>query len=128
MHIRKYNQSDEKKLFQLMASEGEEWEDYITEAGTLKFKRTLESSLVYVAYENNTLCGFSRAIRDGEFFIYVCDLLVHHHYRGRGIGRKLMEVLCETYPGHTVLVMSDADGYYEKLGYEKEGSVFLVKR
>jgi ribosomal protein S18 acetylase RimI-like enzyme len=128
MHIRKYTQSDEQSLFQLMSSEGHEWEDYINEAGTQKFIRTLESSLVFVAYENDTLCGFSRSIIDGELFIYVCDLLVHKSCRGRGLGRELIECICEAYPGHSVLIMSDADGYYEKLGYEKEGSVFLVKR
>src|SRR5699024_1302339 len=109
-----------KKLFQLLASEGDEWEDYIMEEGVEKFKRTLESSLVYVACEDDMLCGFSRAIIDGEYFIYVCDLLVHKNYRKRGIGRNLMEIFTEAYPRHTVLVISDADGYYEKLGYEKE--------
>src|SRR5690625_326454 len=127
MHIRKDNQSDEQLLFQLISSEGEEWKDYINEEGTQKFKLTLESSLVFVAYEDDTLCGFSRSIMDGEFFIYVCDLLVDKNYRGRGIGRKLMECIYEIYPGHTVLVMSDADAYYQKLGYEKEGTIFLVK-
>jgi len=111
-----------------MSAEAEEWEDYITEEGTQKFKRTLESSLVYVAYEDDMLCGFSRSIIDGEFFIYVCDLLVDKSCRGRGMGRQLMECICDVYPGHTVLVISDVDAYYQKLGYEKEGSVFLVKR
>src|SRR5690625_3809359 len=127
LHIRRYTKNDEQALFQLMSSEGEEWDDYLTNEGVLKFKQTLESSLVFVAYEDSMLCGFSRSIIDGEFYIYVCDLLVDQDCRGRGIGRELMESICEAYPGHTVLVMSDVDGYYEKLGYEKEGTLFLVK-
>ncbi|WP_164214760.1 GNAT family N-acetyltransferase [Virgibacillus sp. YIM 98842] len=127
MHIRKYKQSDEEALFQLLSAEGEEWEEFTREEGIQKFKRTLESSVVYVAFENDVLCGFSRSIIDGEFYIYVCDLLVDKNSRGKGIGRQLMECVCEAYPDYTVLVLSDVDEYYQKLGYAKEGSLFLVK-
>lgn len=39
-----------------------------------------------------------------------------------------MECICSDYPEHIVYVMSDVDGYYEKLGYKKEGSVYEVSR
>ncbi len=38
-----------------------------------------------------------------------------------------MERVCSDFPGDTVYVMSDADKYYEKQGYRREGSVFEVR-
>lgn len=58
----------------------------------------------------------------------MCDLLVDKRYRGRELGRTLMEVIYEEYSYHTVFVLSDVDEYYEKLGYEKEGTIFIVRR
>jgi GNAT superfamily N-acetyltransferase len=54
-------------------------------------------------------------------------LLVRKSYRGRNIGKILMERVCRDFPGQTVYVMSDVDLYYEKLGYRREGSIFEVK-
>ncbi|WP_054707854.1 GNAT family N-acetyltransferase [Bacillus sp. JCM 19041] len=122
MNIRTYTASDESSLFALLSSEGDEWKDYLTDDGATKFKRTLERSLTFVAYEGETLCGYSRSVVDGEFHIYVCDLLVHKQSRGKGIGKQLMECIYEDYPEHTVFVLSDVDDYYQKLGYEKEGT------
>lgn len=34
----------------------------------------------------------------------------------------------DEYPGQTVYVMSDVDAYYEKVGFQKIGSVFEVKK
>jgi hypothetical protein len=38
-----------------------------------------------------------------------------------------MERVCRDFPNQPVYVMSDSDPYYEKLGYEREGSIFIVK-
>ena len=37
-----------------------------------------------------------------------------------------MECIYAHYPNHVVYVMSGVDGYYEKVGYSKEGSIYLV--
>jgi hypothetical protein len=37
-----------------------------------------------------------------------------------------MECIYQDYPNHTVYVMSDVDGYYQKQGYIREGSIFEV--
>ncbi|GAK06167.1 hypothetical protein JCM19037_4744 [Geomicrobium sp. JCM 19037] len=126
LNLRRYGKQDENDLFQLIESEGEEWNDYLTEEGRENYKKTLAGSLTLLAYEGEELCGYSRSIVDGEFHVYVCDLLVHQEKRGNGYGEKLMAAIYEKYPNHTVFVMSDVDEYYEKLGYRKEGTVFEV--
>ncbi len=127
MQIRKYNkQLDEKKLMSLLESEGEDWACYWAEDVCKKYKNSLENSITYVAYEGESLCGYSRSLDDFGFYIYVCDLLVAPQYRGRNIGRQLMECIYKDYPKHVVYVMSDVDEYYIKQGYKKEGSIFEV--
>jgi ribosomal protein S18 acetylase RimI-like enzyme len=79
-----------------------------------------------VAYEGDSLCGYLRFKEDNGFGVYIYDLLVTKSCRGRGIGKKLIEQVCSDYPEEDTYVMSGADGYYEKLGYSREGSIFKV--
>ena len=58
---------------------------------------------------------------------YESDLLVRKSYRGRKIGKTLMERVLKDFPNQPIYVMSDVDPYYEKLGYRREGSIFEVK-
>lgn len=125
MQIRKYNKlTDEIKLMQMIQEE-EGW-DYADEIMSEKYKKALESSITYVAYQEDVLCGYSRSLDDCGFYIYVCDLLVKPIFRGKEIGRKLMECLYQDYPDQTVYVMSDVDQYYEKVSYNRIGSIFEV--
>ena len=125
MQIRKYNKiSDESKLMK-MIDEEEGW-DYANETLAEKYKVALETSVTYVAYQDDILCGYSRSLNDFGEYIYVCDLLVMPAYRGKEIGRKLMECIYKDYPNQVVYVMSDVDGYYEKVDYKRIGSIFEV--
>ncbi len=123
IEIRKYESTkDYDELLRVIQSEGEEWKEYLTP----KYQVLLEQSITYVAYSNNTLCGFSRSINDYGLYIWVIDLLVDKKYRGHSIGKKLMECLLDSFPNQDAFVMSDVDEYYKKLGYKKEGSIFKV--
>src|SRR5574344_1125249 len=127
MIIRRYNKAtDESKVMQ-MISEEEGW-DYANENLAEKYKVALETSITYVACQDDVLCGYSRSLYDFGEYIYVCDLLVMPAYRGKGVGRKLMECLHQDYPHQEVYVMSGVDEYYAKLGYKRIGSIFEVSR
>jgi len=129
MEIRRYHRcDDEDKLIALLLGEGDDWSCYTAGSAAEKFKAALEASITYVAYEGETLCGYSRSFNDCGLYIYVCDLLVAPKHRGKEIGRKLMECIYGEFPNCTVYVMSDVDGYYTKLGYHREGSVFEVSK
>ena len=129
MEIRKYNPlRDFEKLMEVIDSEGEEWSCYSSGPAREKYKKSLAKSITYVAYSANVLCGYSRSIDDFGFYIYVCDLLVLEFYRGNAIGRQLMECLTIDFPDQEIYVMSDVDGYYQKLGYKREGSIFQVTK
>ena len=109
-----------------MQAEGDDWECYFGEKNREKYKKALDSSLTYIAIDGNTLCGYVRCRDDDGLGVYVYDLLVNKAFRGRSIGRKLMERVCVDFPENEVYVMSGVDKYYEKLGYQREGSVFRV--
>lgn len=122
--IRKYKQAEDyEKFLQLIESEGEEWSDYLEE----NYKEPLKKSITYVAYVEDMLCGYSRSRNDFDLYIWVIDLLVHQEYRGNSIGKKLLDCIVVDFPNQDILVMSDVDEYYEKLGYGKEGSIFKVE-
>lgn len=123
--IRKYNRlTDEVQLMQMIREE-DGW-DYADESMADKYRKALESSVTYVAFQGDVLCGYSRSLDDCGFYIYVCDLLVRPDFRGKDIGRKLMECLYQDYPNQVVYVMSDVDDYYEKVDYKRIGSIFEV--
>lgn len=127
IEIRKYDPSlDFEKLMKVIEKEGEEWYCYSSGSNREKYKESLARSITYVAYSADSLCGFSRSIDDFGFYVYVCDLLVDKQYRGNAIGKQLMECLITEYPDREIYVMSDVDDYYNKLGYQKEGTIFQV--
>lgn len=128
MIIRTYvKNEDEEKLMSLIKNEGEEWSCYWADEFSEKYKAALSNSITYVAYEGDTLCGYSRSLDDCGFYIYVCDLLVTPKYRGKNIGKKLMECIYKDYPEQIVFVMSDVDDYYKRQGFKREGSIFEVQ-
>lgn len=119
--LRKYDKvKDYPALMKLIKAEGEEWTDYLKPG----YKTALENSISFVALAGNRIVGYSRSINDSGQFIWLIDLLVDPAYRGKALGRHLMECAAGAFPHLDVFVMSDVDPYYEKLGYSKEGSIF----
>jgi GNAT superfamily N-acetyltransferase len=129
MIIEKYDyKKHELELINMLLQEGKEWGCYTTKDVIEKYKQALTNSITYIAIEDNKVVGYSRSIDDNGFYIYICDLLVDKNYRNKGIGKYLVEQLCVDYPSYTTYVMSDADGFYIKKGYHREGSIFEVRK
>jgi len=123
--IRMYSEADENGLFDMLRKEPE-WEEYWGPSGIGRYKRALNDSIVFVACDGNEICGYARCRDDDGFGVYIMDLLVTETKRGKGIGSALMQKVRAEYPNDTVYVMSGIDGYYEKLGYRREGTIFEV--
>lgn len=126
MIIKKYEIEDTEAVMDLIREEGEDWMCYVTSEASEKYQSSLLNSITYVAFEDEVLCGFSRSFHDCDLYIYVLDLLVKPKFRGRSIGRQLIECIYKDYSVKTVYVLSGIDEYYEKQGYHKEGSIFSV--
>ena len=126
--IRRYTPEDENLLFAMLEREGDEWKDYWQGLNREKYKKALASCINYLLFESETLCGYIRCRDDDGYGVYVYDLLVDKQFRGKEYGRLLMEQVCRDFPDDTVYVMGDIYLYYEdKLGYDIEGKIYIVK-
>lgn len=124
--IRRYEPADEPALFTMLEAEGAQWREYWGPAGRPSYARAMRTSVGYVLLVDGALCGYARCREDDGFGVYVHDLLVRAPHRGRHLGRALMERVHADAGGQVVYVMSDVDPYYEKLGYARAGSIFVV--
>lgn len=127
MNIHPFDLADRAGILAMIEAEGNEWIDYWSPESCDRFIATMSNCISYVASEDSELCGYIRCRDDNGFGIYIYDLLVAPAFRGHGLGRMLIEQVCADYPGQSVYVMSDADGYYEKQGYRREGSLFQAQ-
>ena len=128
MEIRLYQADDESNLFAMMQEEGHEWVDYWGESNQEKYRAALASSIVFVAYEGEELCGYARCREDDGYGIYVYDLLVRAQSRGQRIGQTLMNAARAAFPNAPAYVLGDIPGYYEKkLGYRAERIIYIIE-
>ncbi len=85
-------------------------------------ERALKNSLVFGLYEGSRQIGLARVVSDYAIFAYLCDVFIHEDYRGRGLGKWLME----TVMGHPdlqglrrwTLAISDAHSLYRRFGFK----------
>ncbi len=90
----------------------------------LLFQALQDSHTLVTAWDGDRLVGLGNAISDGHLVVYYPHLLVHPDYRGRGIGRKIMQGLQARYTGfHMQMLVADgrAVSFYRRLGFEQAG-------
>lgn len=83
--------------------------------------RSLAGSLCFALLSGDQQIGFARVITDRATFAYLCDVHVLPAWRGRGLGRWLMDCVM-AHPElqglrRWVLVTRDAHGLYASLGF-----------
>jgi len=84
-------------------------------------QRSLRHSLVFGVYDQERQVALARLVTDFATFAWLCDVFVHPDYRGRGIGKWLMETI-QAHPNlqglkRWVLVSRDARGLYSRYGF-----------
>ena len=83
--------------------------------------RTIENSLCFGIYDGARQAGFARVVSDFGTFAWVCDVFVIDEYRGRGLGKWLMECIV-AHPDlqglrRILLATRDAHGLYSQYGF-----------
>jgi GNAT superfamily N-acetyltransferase len=84
-------------------------------------RRSLDHSLGFGLYEQARQVGFARVVTDRATFAWLCDVFVLEQYRGRGLGKWLVECVL----GHPALLglrrillgTRDAHGLYTRYGF-----------
>lgn len=122
--ILKYQKKNELELISLLGKEPD-WSSFLGDDAIDKFKNALLESETFLCESEGNICGYLRALVD-DFGIYISELYISPQYRGSGFGAELLERIKQEYPKQDVYVLSDEDAYYEKLGYQRVGSVFKL--
>jgi len=85
------------------------------------FQKSVENALSFGVYHQSEQVGFGRVISDYATFAYLADVFIEADFRGRGLGKWLVECVCN-YPElqslrRWMLITSDAHGLYQRFGF-----------
>lgn len=84
-------------------------------------EKCIEHSLCFGAYLNGRQIGFARAVTDYVRYAHLLDVFVLPEFRGRGIGKLLMENILAHPELRTIerytLGTQDAHGLYAQFGF-----------
>lgn len=83
--------------------------------------RSIQNSLVFGVYQETRQIGLARVVSDYTTFAWLCDVFIDEAYRGRGIGKWLMETIL-AHPDlkglrRFLLITRDAHGLYSQYGF-----------
>jgi GNAT superfamily N-acetyltransferase len=84
-------------------------------------KKSIENSLCFGIYDGGKQIGFARIITDEATFGYLADVFVDAAYRGKGLSKWLMNVICDLpfmpLLRRFMLATKDAHKLYEQFGF-----------
>lgn len=104
------------------------WASERTEETIIK---SIENSICYGVYEGDNLVGFGRVVTDHATVFWICDIIIDENYRGKNLGKKIMEKIMEAKEIDGllgILATKDAHGLYEQYGFVKEPVKFMIKK
>ena len=86
-----------------------------------KYRRACERSTLAQAYDGEKLVGVARAVSDGEYCAYICDVTVLPDRQGQGIGKKLVQTLMDRFPVQTVILFAapGKESFYEPFAFRR---------
>ena len=129
MEYREFGSERIDEIVEIYRANG--WTSYLGDRDRLV--GAFDSSLyVLGAFEDGQLVGFVRCVGDGEFILYVQDLIVLPSHVRRGIGRELMRRVSERYPNvrQFLLITDEADeaanAFYRAIGMTRDLGGFPV--
>jgi len=79
------------------------------------------STIALVAVEGENIVGLIRALTDGEVTTYIAELLTDRDYRGKGLGKALIDACHSLYPHARLDLLSTeaADEFYISNGFKE---------
>ncbi len=84
-------------------------------------KKAKENSLCFGVYYNDKQLGYARMVTDKATFAYLADVFIDEKFRGKGLGKWLVETIL-AHPElkglrRILLATKDAHKLYEQLGF-----------
>ena len=89
-------------------------------------ERAVRHSLCFGLYDGERQIGFTRVVTDYATFAWLCDVFVEEAYRGRGLGKWLVEITL-SHPDlrglrRWLLATRDAHELYRQFGFAEFGA------
>lgn len=119
MEIIAYQKESYHGIHELLKEEG--WLSFI-DTHKSAYEKALERSISYVAMENGKIIGYIRAISDNVYLTFIAELVVAKNYRKKHIGTSLIKHIEINHPTCKVELISDADLFYQKNGFQIVGT------
>ena len=94
-------------------------------------EKSVANSLCFSLFKGDEQVGFARVLTDGVAYAVILDMVIREDFRGQGLGRWLLQCLVEhpqVVPLRQVLWTSNADGFYQKLGFEEMSMLKFMAR
>jgi ribosomal protein S18 acetylase RimI-like enzyme len=104
------------------------WIDKTDEA---RAKTMIENSTIVVtAWDGDTMVGFARCMTDYAFNGQINNIVVDEKYRGRGIGRRLVQEILTSSEHITYVLRADPHniGFFRRLGFEDSDLTVVYRR
>lgn len=84
--------------------------------------KSLEHSLCFSLFHEQTQIGLARVVTDGATFAYLCDVFIDEEFRGQGLGKWLVKCILQ-HPDvasvkRVLLATNDAHGLYKQFGFQ----------
>jgi GNAT superfamily N-acetyltransferase len=86
-------------------------------------ERAIAGSLCFSAFdkEGGNQVGFARVVTDYATYAYICDVIVAEEARGMGVGKAIMQTICDYLTPLGMrrwsLATRDAHSLYEQFGF-----------
>ncbi|HAG44158.1 MAG TPA: hypothetical protein DCL31_13595 [Clostridium sp.] len=82
-----------------------------------------------LAYNNENLIGFGRAISDYYCYTSIHDVLVLKEFQNKGIGTNIMNMLIEEFSNTNIYLTHtpDKDEFYKKFNFDKIDNAMRLK-
>ena len=84
-------------------------------------KKAMQGSLCFGVYDSDKQIGYARMVTDKATFAYLADVFIDENYRGKGLGKWLVEMIL-AHPElqglrRILLATKDAHRLYEQCGF-----------
>ena len=120
MIIRPASTNDFQAIYALYQTE--KWMSFTEEKVTSLFSTNL--SHYVVVEENQKILGFARYLTDEVMTTFLAEIIIDKSYRGKGLGQQLIEEIHKKYPLTRIELISEADGFYQTVGFKPVGTGF----
>lgn len=95
--------------------------------------RSLENSLCFSLFYRQQQIGIARVVTDYATFAYLCDVYLEEQFRGRGLGKWLLDCIVnhpQLQDLNWCLLTGNAHSFYEQFGFRspKKPQHYMEKR